>query len=85
MSKHVRLIASAAALSVFFFSPSSAQQEVETRVIVPESPGGANFGGCYRANRDLFGPHRLTMCFERGWRPLRWPTELAGLKRRHHG
>ena len=54
-----------ALLLIFASGPSSAREEVETRVIVPESPGGANFGGCYRANRDLFGPHRLTMCFER--------------------
>jgi hypothetical protein len=57
-------MASAAALLVSLSIPSSAQ--VDTRVIVPESPGGANFGGCYRADRDLFGPYRLTMCFERG-------------------
>jgi hypothetical protein len=44
---------------------SASAQEMETRVIVPESPGGANFAGCYRADRDLYGPHRLTMCFER--------------------
>jgi hypothetical protein len=44
---------------------SAPAQDIETRVIVPDSPGGANFAGCFRADRDLYGPHRLTMCFER--------------------
>jgi hypothetical protein len=55
------------------------QANPETRVIVPESPGGANFGGCYRADRDLFGPHTLTMCFEgRGTYTIRGGARCDG-------
>ena len=58
-------IVAAACLALMFAASAPAQQQVETRVIVPDSPGGANFAGCFRATRDLFGPYRLTMCFER--------------------
>lgn len=57
-------IGAAAYLCLALIASASAQ-DMDTRVIVPESPGGANFAGCYRADRDLYGPHRLTMCFER--------------------
>ena len=55
----------AAAYVCLALAASASAQEMDTRVIVPESPGGANFAGCYRADRDLYGPNRLTMCFER--------------------
>jgi hypothetical protein len=40
-------------------------QDIDTFVIVPDSPSGALVAGCYRADRNLFGPYRLTMCLER--------------------
>jgi hypothetical protein len=40
-------------------------QTPEARVVVPDTPGGALVAGCYRADRVLFGPYRLTFCLER--------------------
>lgn len=37
----------------------------QSRVIVPDVPGGADPGGCYRADRDLYGPYRLSFCLQR--------------------
>jgi hypothetical protein len=37
-------------------------QDIDTFVIVPDAPSGALVAGCYRADRNLFGPYRLTMC-----------------------
>ena len=41
-------------------------QDIDTLVLVPDGPsGGALVSGCYRADRDLYGPFRLTMCLRR--------------------
>lgn len=37
----------------------------EPRVVVPDHPAGVAVNGCFRANRTLFGPYRLTFCLER--------------------
>ena len=39
----------------------------EPFVLVPDQPGGGGVAvnGCFRADRDLFGPYRLTFCLER--------------------
>jgi hypothetical protein len=39
-------------------------QDFETRVIVPDAPGGAKFSGCYRANEQLYGPYNFSFCLE---------------------
>jgi hypothetical protein len=54
-----------AAFASAFAAPAFAAQDIETRVIVPDAPGGARFNGCWRATQDLFGPYRLTFCLER--------------------
>ena len=41
----------AAAYVCLALAASASAQEMDTRVIVPESPGGANFAGCYRADQ----------------------------------
>lgn len=54
------------------FSPTLSQ---ETRVIVPDHPGGGVVvNGCFRATQNLFGPYRLTLCLER-----RGTYEVRGL------
>ena len=41
-------------------------QDIDTFVLVPDGPqGGALVSGCFRADRDLYGPFRLTMCLQR--------------------
>lgn len=40
-------------------------QDANTRVLVPDAPDGAIVAGCYRADRDLYGPNRLSFCLER--------------------
>lgn len=52
-------------LVALVFTPVVAQQSIEPMVIVPDAPGGAIVQGCFRADRNLFGPYRLTMCLER--------------------
>ena len=45
------------------FTPTYAQ-DMETRVIVPDVPGGALFTGCYQVQQRLYGPYRMTFCLE---------------------
>lgn len=40
-------------------------QDIEPMVMVPDHPAGVRVNGCFRANETLFGPYRLTFCFER--------------------
>lgn len=37
-------------------------QDIDTLVMIPDAPQGAVVSGCFRADRNLFGPYRLTMC-----------------------
>ena len=39
-------------------------QDMNTRVIVPDVPGGALFTGCYHVQQRLYGPYRMTFCLE---------------------
>jgi hypothetical protein len=39
-------------------------QDMNTRVIVPDVPGGALFTGCYSVQQRLYGPYRMTFCLE---------------------
>ena len=39
-------------------------QDMNTRVIVPDVPGGALFTGCYNVQQRLYGPYRMTFCLE---------------------
>jgi hypothetical protein len=39
-------------------------QDQTARVVVPDGPaGGAFVDGCYRADRPLYGPYRVRLCF----------------------
>ena len=55
----------ASSLLVFLslLSPVAAQ-DMNTRVIVPDAPGGALFTGCYQVQQRLYGPYRMTFCLE---------------------
>jgi hypothetical protein len=45
---------------------ASAQvQDDNARVVVPDVPGGARVSGCYKADRGLYGPNKLTFCLKR--------------------
>lgn len=47
-------------------SGGAMSQDASTRVLVPDAPGGsALVSGCYQADRNLYGPNRLTFCLER--------------------
>jgi hypothetical protein len=62
-SKMIAGFAAAFCLAIALFSPAIGQ---ETRVIVPDHPGGGIVvNGCFRATQNLFGPYRLTFCLER--------------------
>lgn len=39
-------------------------EDMNTRVIVPDVPGGALFTGCYSVQQRLYGPYRMTFCLE---------------------
>lgn len=39
-------------------------QDMNTRVIVPDVPGGALFTGCYQVQQRLYGPYRMSFCLE---------------------
>lgn len=46
-------------------TPSLGQNDMAPLVMVPDHPGGISVNGCFRANETLFGPYRLTFCFDR--------------------
>lgn len=54
-----------AAVLLISASLASKAQTPEARVVVPAAPGGAFVAGCYKADRNLYGPYRLTFCLER--------------------
>jgi hypothetical protein len=43
----------------------AAAQDANTRVIVPEAPGGALVAGCYRPTGNIYGSYRFEFCLER--------------------
>ncbi|MFT4151741.1 MAG: hypothetical protein QM656_16190 [Paracoccaceae bacterium] len=51
-------------LSCLLLAAPVAAQQVEPRVMVPERPGGVVAAGCYRADRNLYGPYRLQFCLQ---------------------
>jgi hypothetical protein len=54
------------ALALVIGSITTVVAQVEERVIVPDVPGGhASVKGCYAADRTLYGPYRLTVCFQK--------------------
>ena len=59
------ILAAAAAMFLAVTGAMAQDQGPQARMIVPDVPGGAEVGGCYRADRDLYGPYRLTMCLDR--------------------
>ena len=46
-------------------APTFAQESVAPMVMVPDHPGGVSVNGCFRSNETLFGPYRVTFCFDR--------------------
>lgn len=63
----LKSIFSAVALALIVctgFAEAQAQDNT-ARVVVPDVPGGALVSGCYRADRNLYGPYRLTFCLQR--------------------
>jgi hypothetical protein len=44
-------------------SPAFAQ-DANTRVIVPDVPGGAVFSGCYKVSTSIYGGYRLNFCLK---------------------
>lgn len=61
----MRMTAFRLAVVLALAGTSALGQSSEARVVVPDAPGGAFVAGCYRADRVLFGPYRLTLCLER--------------------
>lgn len=59
-----KLLFAAATLVTGLASPTIGQ-DIAPMVMVPDHPGGVAVNGCFRANETLFGPYRLTFCFER--------------------
>ena len=45
-------------------APPVMAQDANTRVIVPDVPGGALLSGCYRITERLYGPYRMVFCLE---------------------
>lgn len=60
-----RLLAVFALLVSSLLAGASVAQDANTRVLVPGTPEGAIVGGCYQADRNLYGPNRLGFCLER--------------------
>lgn len=54
-------------------------QAQEARVVIPDAPSGAYVSGCYRADRQLYGPYRLIFCIDRDRRGT-YSVESSGLR-----
>jgi len=52
-------------LPLLFVGTAGPAQDINSRVMVPDAPNGAVVGGCYRADRPLYGPYALSFCLER--------------------
>ncbi|HTM76159.1 MAG TPA: hypothetical protein VL133_00810 [Devosia sp.] len=39
-------------------------QDANTRVVIPDVPGGALLAGCYRITQRIYGPYRMDFCLE---------------------
>ena len=63
----IRYLAGLAAslLTVLVLALPAYAEDMNTRVIVPDAPGGALFTGCYRVQQRLYGPYRMDFCLER--------------------
>jgi hypothetical protein len=51
-------------IMVLTIAGGAAAQDANTRVIVPDAPGGALIAGCYRVNQRLYGPYRMEFCLQ---------------------
>ena len=58
-----RLIA-VAVLAVGLGVSAAAAEDISTRVIVPDAPGGALVAGCYRVPERIYKSYRFTFCLE---------------------
>jgi hypothetical protein len=63
VTKHLAGLVAGLLVILTVLTPTYAQ-DVETRVIVPDAPGGALFTGCYQVQQRLYGPYRMTFCLE---------------------
>lgn len=52
-------------LSLLFAGSGLPAQDINSRVMVPDAPNGAVVGGCYQADRQMYGPYSLSFCLER--------------------
>ena len=61
--RRLRSLFIAASLALAGLAPAAAlAQDANTRVIVPDVPGGAVFTGCYRATAAIYNGYRLSFC-----------------------
>ncbi|MDB5536020.1 MAG: hypothetical protein JWQ65_895 [Devosia sp.] len=63
LMKLLQLALIALGLTIGALAPVMAQ-DANTRVIVPDVPGGALLAGCYRVTERLYGPYRMDFCLE---------------------
>lgn len=61
---NLKLFFSAVILVAGFGSAIQAQG-IAPLVMVPDHPSGVSVNGCFRSNETLFGPYRVTFCFDR--------------------
>ncbi|MGV3573939.1 MAG: hypothetical protein ACO1O4_02250 [Devosia sp.] len=61
---HFKLLFSAV-LFVASLGAAPQAQDIAPMVMVPDHPGGVSVNGCFRSNETLFGPYRVTFCFDR--------------------
>lgn len=60
---HFKLFFSAVVFVASLAAPQA--QDIAPMVMVPDHPGGVSVNGCFRSNETLFGPYRVTFCFDR--------------------
>lgn len=53
-----------AVLSGMVLGGAALAQSNDTRVIVPDLPGGALVSGCYRSNNRIYGQYRFEFCLQ---------------------
>ncbi|MET3898839.1 hypothetical protein ABIB57_002791 [Devosia sp. UYZn731] len=76
--KLLQLALIALGLTLGGLAPPVTAQDANTRVIVPDVPGGALLSGCYRVTERLYGPYRMEFCLEqRGTYPSPAPVSAA--------
>ena len=60
----IQRLAVFAAAALWLFATGAMAEDISTRVVVPDAPGGALVAGCYRVPERIYKSYHFTFCLE---------------------